>query len=134
MKRVITLLTLFALLFTLSSCGRYVSSYMAVGLVRSQTSHSCKASFLSLEGRLVYKLKKTDDGNEGNISYTVEVDEGEVTIYYDIYGIEEELVRVKSGESASDKGGYIEGGKTVYIIIEADEKSRGKVSVELNSQ
>ena len=28
-------------------------------------------------------------------------------------------------------GGYVEGGKQVYIIIEASKKSRGRVSVEM---
>ena len=133
MKKIITFITILSLMITLSSCDIYTNSFQAIGLVRSNTSHSCKASFLSLEGQLVCKLKKSDAGAEGEISYSIQVEEGEVRLYYDIYGVKEELATVKAGESVEDKGGYIEGGKTVYIIIEATEKSRGKVSVELDN-
>lgn len=133
MKKVLAFILLFALLCPLCSCGKYVSSYKAIGLVRSQTSHSCKASFHSLEGELVFKLKKSESGTEGDIGYSIQVDEGELVIYYDIYGVKEELAHVKAGESVTARGGYVEGGHNVYIIIVANEKSRGKVSVELNN-
>ena len=133
MKKIITFLTVLSLMITFSSCDTYTSSFSAIGLVRMNTSHSCETSFYSLEGQLVFKLKKSDVGAEGEISYSIQVEEGEVRLYYDIYGVKEELATVKAGESVEDKGGYIEGGKTVYIIIEATEKSRGKVSVELDN-
>ena len=120
-----------SVLIGLCACGGgYVSSYKAVGLVRSNTSHSCEASFYSLEGTLVFKLKKTD-GAEGEISYSVAAEEGEISLYYDIYGTKEQLVNVKAGDTAEGTGGYVEGGKQVYIIIEASKKSRGRVSVEM---
>ena len=131
MKRIISLIMLASIMLSLSSCGRYVSSYSAVGLVRNQTSHSCEASFLSLDGILVYKLKRTAAG-EGDINYSVQVDEGELRLYYDIYGTKEELAQVKSGESIEGSGGYVECDKAVYIIVEATEKSRGKFVIELN--
>ena len=133
MKKIITFITILSLMLTLSSCDTYTSSFHAIGLVRSNNSHSCETSFYSLEGQLVFKLKKSDVGAEGEISYSIQVEEGEVRLYYDIYGVKEELATVKAGESVEDKGGYIEGGKTVYIIIEAAEKSRGKVIVELDN-
>ena len=133
MKKIITFITILALMLTLSSCDTYTSSFNAIGLVRINTSHSCETSFYSLEGQLVFKLKKSDVGAEGEISYSIQVEEGEVRLYYDIYGVKEELATVKAGESVDDKGGYVEGGKTVYIIIEAAEKSRGKVIVELDN-
>ena len=116
----------------LCSCDKHVSSYKAIGLIRSQTSHSCEASFYSLEGQLVFKIKKSDSGTEGSIAYSIKVDEGEVKLYYDIFGVKEELKCVKAGESITDFGGYVEGGKTVYIIIEAIANTQGKVSVELD--
>ena len=134
MKKLICIIALCSLLFSLCSCDGHFSSYKAIGLVRSNTAHSCNTSFLSLDGRLVFKLKKTDSSDEGQISYSVSVDSGELHLYYDIYGTEEELVNVKAGESVSGKGGYIEGKKTVYIIIEAVSGTRGKVSVELNGE
>lgn len=133
MKKITSLLLLFAIIFSFCSCDTYVSSYKAVGLVRSNTSHSCEASFLSLEGELVFKLKRSDSGSEGEISYSVSAEEGEIRLYYDIYGAKEELAYVKAGESVSSNGGYIEGGKTVYVIIEATGNAHGKVSVELDN-
>ncbi len=123
------IITLF--LLSLCSCDKYVSSYSAIGLVRSNTSHSCEASFLSLEGELVFKIKSSGSG-EGDIQFSVRAEEGEIHLYYDIYGTKTELAHVKAGENLSDRGGYVEGGKTVYIIIEAAKGSRGKVSVELD--
>ena len=81
---------------------------------------------------MVFKIKKTEKGTEGDISYSVKVDEGELNLYYDIYGTKELLANVKAGESVDSSGGYVEGGKTVYFIIEAAEGTRGKVSVELD--
>ncbi|MBQ7343442.1 MAG: hypothetical protein IJW53_01615 [Clostridia bacterium] len=132
MKRLISFILLLSLLVSLCSCDEYVSSFSAVGLVRSNTSHSFETSFLSLEGQLVFKIKKTEKGTEGDINYSVKVDEGELNLYYDIYGTKELLANVKAGESVDSSGGYIEGGKTVYFIIEATEGTRGKVSVELD--
>lgn len=131
MKKIIAFVLTLLLLVSMCSCGKYISSYKALGLLKSQTSHSCEASFHSLEGQLVYKIRKSADG-EGDISYNVKVDKGEICIYYDANGEKEELVRVKEGETVEDVGGYVEGGKPVYIIIEATETAKGKVSVELD--
>ena len=118
---------------SLCSCDKYTSSYKALGLVRNQTSHSCEAEFYSLEGRLVFKLKRPKKGTEGDISYSVQVDKGEVRLYYDIYDTRTELAHVKAGGSVTDRGGYVEGGQIVYIIIEASENAKGKISVELDT-
>lgn len=133
MKRIISSIVLLSLIISLFSCGKYTSSYKAIGLIRNQTSHSCYASFHSLEGQLVFKIKKSESGKEGDISYSIQVDEGEIRLYYDIYGTKEELANVKAGESVENSGGYVEGGKSVYIIIEATEKAKGKISVELDN-
>ena len=133
MKKFLSFIITLSLPITLCSCDKYTSSFKAIGLVRSQTSHSCEASFYSLEeGQLVFKIKKSGLGTEGDISYSIKVDEGELRLYYDIYGTKEELAHVKAGESVDDFGGYVEGGKTVYIIIVAIEKTEGYVSVELD--
>lgn len=130
MKRFISVIIVISL-FILSSCDEYVSSYKAVGLVKNQTSHSCEAKFHSLEGQLVFKLKKSDAG-EGNISYSVKVEKGEVYLYYDASGVKEELACVKSGQTVENTGGYIEGGYPVYIIVEATDTAKGEISVELD--
>ena len=66
------------------------------------------------------------------ISYTASLEEGEVYIYYDIYGTKEELTSIKAGESVTESGGYVEKGHAVYIIIEGKNNAHGKISVELN--
>jgi hypothetical protein len=133
MKRFSAFILLLSLLASLCACGKYISSYSAIGLLRSNTSHSCKASFHKLDGELTFKIKKTDTDGEGDISYTVSADKGEIRLYYDIYGTKEKLAEVKAGESVTSRGGYIESGKDVYIIIEATDAG-GKVTVELNNE
>ena len=133
MKKFLLWIMMLLSLFTLCSCDKYKSSLKAMGLVRIQTSHSCETSFYALEeGQLVFKIKKSDKGTEGDIAYSIQVDKGEIRLCYDIYGVKEELAHVKAGESVDGFGGYVEGGKTVYIIIEAVEKTQCKVSVELD--
>lgn len=132
MKKFLSLIIVLVLVFTLCSCETYTNSYKAFGLVKKQTLHSCEASFNSLEGQMVFKIKKSTKGAEGIIHYSIQVDKGEINLYYDIYGFKEELANVKAGETVNDCGGYIEGGKLVYIIILAKENSKGKISVELD--
>lgn len=133
MKKILSIIFILLLTITLSSCDKYTSSLDTIGLVRIQTSHSFETSFESLEdGQLVFKKQKTDKG-EGTIHYSIKVDEGELKLYYDIYGIKEELAHVKAGESIEEFGGYVEGGRTVYIIIEVVTNTRCKVTVELDN-
>ena len=131
-KRLFILIMMVSLSFSLFSCSKYVSSYSAIGLVRMSDSHSCETSFYSLKGRIVFNIKKSEQG-KGDIHYYIEALEGEVYLYYDIYGVKEELAHAKKGETIEGNGGYIEGGKKVYIIIEVEDNSRGKVSVELDN-
>ena len=132
MKKVLLLMIIFLSSLMLFSC-KYTSSYKAIALVRTQTSHSCKVSFSSLDGTLVFKLKKTDSKADGDISYSLKITSGEIKLYYDIYGTKEQLAHIKGNESIDDFGGYIEGGKVVYIIIEAIKGTEGKIFVELDN-
>ena len=132
MKKIISSIMVLTLLLSLCSCDRYVNSYSAVGLVRSQTSHSCRAEFRSLNGQLVFKLKKTDKGEGGHILYTVRVEEGKINLYYDTDGEKHLLETATSGELITAEKGDIVGGQPVYIIIEATEKTKGAVYVELD--
>ena len=133
MKKRMSFALAIILLISLCSCDKYTSSYKAMGLIRNQTSHSCSAQFYSLDGRLVFKVKKSGEGEEGSIHISAEVEEGELYVYYDIFGVKEELAHLSAGESVNENRGYVESGKTVYIIIETVGKARGKVSVELDN-
>lgn len=133
MKKVLAIVLLLVLLCTLTACDDYTSSYKAFLLIRENTEHSCRASFDSLTGTLVFKVKRTETG-EGAISYSITVDEGELTLYYDAFGVKEKLATVSAGQSVTTSGGYVEKGYRVYVIIEATEGTKGSVSVDLNSQ
>ena len=134
MKKVLSLILVAVLSLSLMSCGSgYISSYKAIGLVRSNTTHSCRLNFMSLEGSIVYKLRRTEGGSEGDIGYKASVEKGSVSVYYDYVGTKEKLFTLGEGQNAEGRGGYIESGKSVYIIIEAEKGSRGQISIDLNS-
>lgn len=131
MKKFICALLAVVLLFMLASCSPYVSSYSALGLVRSSLGGECSASFLTLDGRLVFSLR-APEGGEGDIKYTASLEEGKMSVYYDIYGTLEPLFTLEKGESRDSRGGYIEGGKSVSIVIDA-VGARGSFSASLNN-
>ena len=121
MKKIISLALAILLLVSLSSCDGYVSSYKALGLIRNQSSHSCYADFYSLDGQLVFKVKKSGKGEEGSIYISAEVEEGEIYVYYDIFGVKEELAHLTAGESVDENRGYVESGKKVYNNVRESE-------------
>lgn len=133
MKKLISIALTIILLISLCSCDKYTSSFRAVGLVKTNTSHSFETSFYSLDGQLVFKVKKSGKGEEGSIHISAEVEEGEIYVYYDIYGVKEELAHLSAGESVDENRGYVESGNKVYIIIETVGSARGKVSCELDN-
>ena len=130
MKKLLSLILLLSLALSLCSCSKYISSYSAIGLVRSSDSHSCEASFHKLNGTLVFKVRKTDAA-EGDVSYSIKADEGEIRILYDLYGEKRELAYAKAGEILTGRGGYVEAGQDIYIIIEATD-AKGKVTVDVH--
>ena len=124
MKRIIAFSLILLTLFSLASCV-YSSSYKATILITSNKLNHCYLSADSIEGRYVFKVK-VSGGDEGGIRYNASLGEGDVTVSYDAYGTQLPLFTLKSGESVSDIGGYIEVGKggTVYIIIETVGKAK----------
>lgn len=129
MKRALALLLLFATIFTLSSCGKYSSSYSAVGLVKKSDRDSCSVSFMSLSGTISFNIR-LDGHEEGELEYEGELEEGSVSVYYDIYGTKELLFSLNAGERTEGAGGYIESGKPIHIIIVAVNAKGGSVEVE----
>lgn len=129
MKRIICILLILVMLFSFTACSPYISSYSALGLVRSSFGGECSASFLKLDGRLVFELR-APDGGEGDIKYTASLEAGDLSVYYDIYGTLEPLFSVSEGEEVDARGGYIEGGKSVSIVIDA-KGARGNIAVSL---
>lgn len=128
MKRVLSLTAAVIILLLLTGCGKYTSSYKAVGFVHSNVSTSAEMSFYSFDGRMVFKLKSS---GEGDLKYTAKLESGTATVYYDFYGTKTELFTINSGEEFDLHGGYVEAG-TVYIIVETDgECMNGSFSIHV---
>ena len=132
MKKLLLILVCLTVLFSSTSCNfRYISSYKALGLVRSEMGERGIAKFGRLDGTLVLKLKMSGKGLENSIGCKASIEEGEINVYYDIFGVKELLFNLKAGESIDERRGYIESGKTVYIIIETVTPAKGSVEIDL---
>ncbi len=118
MKRTVSLIAAFIILLLLAGCGKYTSSYKAVGFVHTNNPSSAAMSFLSFEGRMVFRLKSS---GEGDLKYKARLGSGTATVCYEYRGIRSELFSIGPGEEIDSRGGYIESG-TVYIIMETDGK------------
>jgi thioredoxin-related protein len=131
MKRILLLVLCIALLFSVTSCN-YVSSYKALMFVRYEMVDHATISFSRLEGTYVMKLRMKGEGQEGSIHCKASLKEGEINVYYDSLGVKEFLFNLKAGESIDERRGYIESGRTVYIIVETVTPAKeGKISVDL---
>ena len=131
MKRILLLVLCIALLFSVTSCN-YVSSYKALMLVRMEHGDHGSISFSSLSGTYVMKLRMSGEGQEGSIHCKASLEEGEINVYYDSLGVKEFLFNLKAGESIDERRGYIESGRTVYVIVETVTPAKeGKISVDL---
>ena len=132
MKKTLLIFLCLAVLFSSTSCNfRYISSYKALGLVRSEMGERGIAKFGRLDGTLVLKLKMSGKGLENSIGCKAAIEEGEINVYYDAFGVKELLFNLKAGESIDERRGYIESGKTVYIIIETVTPAKGNVEIDL---
>ena len=128
MKKILRLIMAVIIAFLLAGCGKYISSYKAIGFVHSNRSASAQMSFYSFEGRMVFRLKSP---GEGDLKYTAELESGTVTVYYDYSGTKSELFTADSGDRLDSRGGYIEAG-TVYVIVETEGKCKnGKIRVSI---
>ncbi len=130
MKKIVILLVSVFLFITLPSCGKYTSSYKAIAFVRSNEAASGFMTFYSFEGRMVFKLKSS---SEGDLRYTAKLESGSAAVYYDFNGSKQMLFSISGGEEIDSHGGYVESG-TVYIIIETDSKCKnGDFRFSLNN-
>ncbi len=128
MKRTFSLMASLIILLLLTGCGKYSSSYKAVGFVHSNSSASAEMSFYSFDGKMVFKLKSS---GEGDLKYAAKLESGSATVYYDYYGTKSELFTISSGDELDSHGGYIESG-TVYIIVETNgECMNGEFSINV---
>ena len=130
MKKIFLCFLCLTLILCAVSCD-YVSHYKAIGLVRVESGDHANISFYSLDGTYVMKLKMKGQGQEGDIHCKASLDEGEINVYYDWLGVKELLFNLKAGESIDERRGYVESGKTVYVIIETvTPVKEGKISID----
>ena len=87
--------------------------------MRSNTAEHSFVEFGQLEGTLVFKMKKKTAG-EGAIVYTASLEEGKITVTYDIFNVESNLFTLNGGETLNANGGYVEKGQRVYIILKTE--------------
>ncbi len=128
MKKGLIIFVLLALMLALAGCSIYKSSYSALGLVRSNTSHRAYLNFHSLKGSLAYTLKV--NGSE-DIVCTGKLDEGSLCVYYDVDGNKRELIQLSGGQSFDIVMDDLPSGK-VHIIVETDGKCKdGRLEFEV---
>ena len=131
MKKHLIIISIIVLLFCLTGCVKYSSSYSAIASVRTNTSDTASYSFSSFKGRMVFKLKCKAD-SIGQLSYSGKLDQGSLTVYIDHDDAKRELFSLNSGDSISSSLSGISKG-TVYIIIETDGKCEdGSFRFDLN--
>ena len=129
-KLTIYLLILSVITAVLAGCGKYVSSWSAFCMVRTNTSKTASMSFSTFEGTMVMTLKPDKEKKE-KIAYTAKLEKGSATVYYDHNGTKTELFTVKAGDEISSSVEDFENEK-VYIIVETSEKcEEGKLTFEV---
>lgn len=106
-------------LFGLAGCGKYTTSYSAVGFVHSNLPGSAFMNFSSFSGRIVFKLD-SKSGTTGMMKATAKLTSGSATVYYDD-GEKKELFAVHAGDTLETTVGPFDS-KTVYVIVETGEK------------
>ena len=119
-KNGISLIVAIIMLLSLTGCSAYSSRYRAVGFVHSNESASSFMNFYTFDGRMVFKMKSS---GEGELTYTAKLESGNATVYYDSNGSKTELFSVSAGDELHAHGGYVEAG-TVYVIVETDGECR----------
>lgn len=131
MKKGFAITLLVFMVLALVGCSNYRSSYSAIGLVRSNTSHRAYLNFHILKGSLVYDLKV--NGSEDMIC-TGKLEEGSLTVYYDVGGSKEELVQLSGGQTFDIVMDDLKAGK-VIIIVETDGKCKdGRLEFEVKGR
>ncbi len=132
MKKILLFVLCVAILLSVTACSGYVNSYKALMFVRQEHGDHASISFSGFEGTYVMKLKLKGEGQEGSIHCKASLTEGEINVYYDWLGTKELLFNLKAGESIDEHLGYIESGRTVYIIVETVTPAKeGKISIDL---
>ena len=117
--RKVLLAVLLTALLVLSGCGKYTSSYKAVGFVHNNTSESAFMDFYLFEGTMVFKLRNSTEGAQ--ILYDARLETGRAVVYYDCGTGSVPLFTINGGETFSTEAGELAKG-TVYLIVETENE------------
>ncbi|MBO4326086.1 MAG: hypothetical protein J5950_02300 [Clostridia bacterium] len=119
-KILIIALAIILLSVSFSGCG-YTSSYVAVGFVHSNTSHSASMSFYQFKGRMVFTLRCTGS-DEGRLNYTGKLESGEIKVALKQGSEMTGLFVLKDGDEVDS---FVEniGTGVIYIFVESADKS-----------
>ncbi len=116
---VIIAVVILILCFTLSACGnKYVSTYNAMLMVRTNISNKASVSFGSFSGTYVIKLKN-NGADAVFIDYEGTLGEGNIKVYYDFNDEKLNLFDIETDGFVDGKTETFTGNKTIYIIIES---------------
>lgn len=116
MKKVITAIICLILAVSLAGCGKYISSYKAVGFVHSNEKTSAFMSFISFDGTMVFKLKSS---GESSVKCSAKLESGNAAVYFDCNGTRTELLSLQGGDNNYRQSESVAAG-TVYVIVETD--------------
>ncbi len=109
------------LCLALSACGKYVSHYSAMLMVKTNTSHKASVSFDTFSGTCVLHLKNNDT-DEVFITYEATLGQGNIKVYYDFNEEKLNFFEIETDGSVEGRTETFTGNKTIYIIIESDGK------------
>lgn len=119
MKKVLLMiLAVFSLL--LCSCDKYTTTLC----VQENFKNEYSISFGTFEGTKSTSIKNGLTG-DGTIQYAASLEEGMMSVYYEVNGVEELLFDIEGNQSVSEKGGYITGNGNVKIIMKTTEPCKG---------
>ena len=125
-KRVWIAVAVVLLAIGLAGCGKYVSSYRALALVRSTRPGSASVSFSELEGTMAFRLKCRKGPGGLEIFSSAKLESGSATVYCDSDGTKREWFTIEagSGDTMVYFYSYPDGTKLEGLPLEAGEELR----------
>ncbi len=115
MKKILVMIVV-VLSLLLCSCD----AYKMVASIQTNNINEYSIRFGTFEGTKSTIIKNGLAG-DGTIQYTASLEEGIMSVYYEVNGEEELLFTIEGNQSVSEKGGYITGDGNVKIIMKTTE-------------
>ncbi|MCR5173007.1 MAG: hypothetical protein K6C09_00050 [Oscillospiraceae bacterium] len=122
----ITAAAVLLLAIGLTGCGKYVSSYRALALMRSTRAGSASVRFSELEGTMAFRLKCRKGSGALSIFCSAKLESGSATVYCDSDGTKREWFTIEAGSDAATVYfySYPDGVRLEGVPLEAGEELR----------